>query len=267
MKRIILLSVAAAIGMLGLFVAAFFLVSSQAHASLSRRPAHGMDLLLEVSLLAAHSGSVAPMDQLKDALQKRTRRLGTRMHWEPVSETRVWIALPLTNAEQREIARGVITRSGILDFRLVHAQSDELVARGSLAPGHEELHQTVRRGDGKNSIVRLLVEKESAGGLTSRYVKQALVVRDTLTDIPQINFTLDSKGSAIFAEVTRENIGRRMAIVLDGELITAPVINSQIPGGRAVISGNFTVREAHEIAAILETPLPFPVKLIEERQF
>ena len=82
---------------------------------------------------------------------------------------------------------------------------------------------------------------------------------------PEIDFTLDSEGAEIFGQVTRDNIGRRLAIVLDGELQTAPVIQGAIEGGSGQITGQFTDQQAQELANVLENPLQAPVKIISEK--
>ena len=87
-----------------------------------------------------------------------------------------------------------------------------------------------------------------------------------MSNKPEIAFTMDDEGSKLFAEITKENIGHQLAIVLDGELYSAPVIQSEIPGGRGVINGSFDLREAFELANVLENPLEAPVKIMEERR-
>jgi preprotein translocase subunit SecD len=67
----------------------------------------------------------------------------------------------------------------------------------------------------------------------------------------QIDFTLTPKGKKQFAKATRENIGRRLAIIIDGKVVSAPVIRAEIPGGKGIISGSFTGQEATNIAAMI----------------
>lgn len=83
---------------------------------------------------------------------------------------------------------------------------------------------------------------------------------------PGVSIHFDAMGTKQFAEITRENINRRFAIVLDGRVISAPVVNQYIPTGTAVISGSFTNQEAHELALLLRSgALPAPLKVLEER--
>lgn len=86
------------------------------------------------------------------------------------------------------------------------------------------------------------------------------------TSEPVVNFKLDSDGTRLFAEMTRQNVGRPLAIVLDNQVITAPVIRSVIAGGSGEISGSFTTTEASNLALLLRAgALPAPLNVIEER--
>jgi preprotein translocase subunit SecD len=83
---------------------------------------------------------------------------------------------------------------------------------------------------------------------------------------PYVAITLDSRGARIFERVTSENVGRQLAIVLDGKVQSAPVIRERIGGGRAIISGSFTLDEARDLAIVLRAgALPAPVSIAEER--
>lgn len=83
---------------------------------------------------------------------------------------------------------------------------------------------------------------------------------------PVVAFTFKSIGAKKFATATRENVGRRLAIVLDGRVISAPVINSPITGGSGIITGNFSVKSANDLALLLRSgALPAPLEVVEER--
>jgi preprotein translocase subunit SecD len=93
---------------------------------------------------------------------------------------------------------------------------------------------------------------------------------DSQTNEPAVHLRLDGAGSKIFQEVTRENVNKRMAILLiekgKGEVITAPVIRSEIPGGRVQISGRMTTTEANDVALLLRAgSLAAPMEIVEER--
>jgi SecD/SecF fusion protein len=101
--------------------------------------------------------------------------------------------------------------------------------------------------------------------LTGKYVERANVSRNPLSNTPEILLRFDSEGSDKFAEITKANTGRFLAIVLDGVLYSAPRINEPITGGSASISGSFDIKEAFELANVLENPLEAPVRIEEER--
>lgn len=125
---------------------------------------------------------------------------------------------------------------------------------------------------------KLPVDSMLAGGQETGYLvlKRAVVVGGaSLKDArnaydengqPAVSFSFDNKGAKNFAVATRENVNKRLAIVLDGEVISAPVINSPITGGQGIITGNFSVESASELALMLRSgALPAPLRVIEER--
>lgn len=117
-------------------------------------------------------------------------------------------------------------------------------------------------GDGPNERYQL----EARVALEGRHISDAQLGFHPDTREPVVNFRLDSEGARRFADITTKNIGRPFAIVLDGKVITAPVIRSAITGGSGEISGNFTSASANDLALLLRAgALPAPLKVIEER--
>lgn len=108
------------------------------------------------------------------------------------------------------------------------------------------------------------LEKQVA--MEGSHIRDAQVGFNQQTGGTVVNFKLDGEGAKLFGVMTENNIGRALAIVLDGKVITAPVIRSEIPGGSGEISGNFTVAEANNLALLLRAgALPVPLHVIEER--
>ncbi len=102
--------------------------------------------------------------------------------------------------------------------------------------------------------------------LEGEHIHDAQLGFDQNTQEPVVNFRLDSEGGRLFAEMTRRNVGRALAIVLDDKVLTAPVIRDVIAGGSGEISGSFTVKEANELALMLRAgALPVPLDVVEER--
>ncbi len=102
--------------------------------------------------------------------------------------------------------------------------------------------------------------------LQGERLTQASAAIDSRTGGPVVSFRFDSEGAREFAEITRQNVGRQFAIVLDGKVISAPVIQEPILGGSGQIQGSFTVAETSSLAALLRAgALPVPLQIVEER--
>lgn len=107
---------------------------------------------------------------------------------------------------------------------------------------------------------------EERVAMAGEHIRDAHMAFNPDTGSPVVNFKLDDKGARLFGDMTRDNLGRPLAIVLDGEVITAPVIRSVIDGGRGEISGEFTSKEANDLALMLRAgALPAPLNVVEER--
>ena len=101
--------------------------------------------------------------------------------------------------------------------------------------------------------------------LTGDYIQDASMQYDN--NSPVVSFSLNKAGADIFGDLTEKNVGKRIAIVLDGSLISAPVVRDTISGGAGVISGNFTNEEANNLAIILKSgSLPTDISIIQEKQ-
>lgn len=102
--------------------------------------------------------------------------------------------------------------------------------------------------------------------MEGQHIRDARLAFNPETSEPVVNFKLDQEGARIFEDMTRENIGRPLAIVMDGSVITAPVVRSVIGGGSGEISGSFTASEAGNLALLLRAgALPAPLEVVEER--
>ena len=200
-----------------------------------------------------------------EVLRKRIDKFGVAEPViQPAGENRILIQMPGLSESETQSVTESIQKAAFLEFRMVHPQSDELIKEGRLAPGYEILKEKRKGKDGREMLVSYHVKIAAERGLTGKNVKRAVVNRDPLTSKPEIHFTLDSEGAEKFALITRENIGRQMAIVLDHELYSAPTIQGEIPGGSGQITGNFDLKEAMELANALENPLEAPVKIIQQ---
>ncbi len=194
-------------------------------------------------------------------LHNRINELGVA---EPVIQQqgldRIVVQLP--GVQDTAKAKDILGRTATLEVRMVDEGTEARAAEIGSGP--------VPFGDEKyldRNGQAVIVKKQVI--LTGENLTDAQPGFDGQTQEPTVNLTLDAKGSRIFKDITRENIGKRMAIVLfekgKGEVVTAPVIRSEIGGGRVQISGRMTTQEANDTALLLRAgSLAAPMEIIEE---
>jgi preprotein translocase subunit SecD len=180
-------------------------------------------------------------------------------------ENRVLIQLP--GIQDPERAKGLIGQTALLEFKLVDDRvSAEEALAGKLPEGDEILYERIidRQTKAERKIPYVVQSKRLLSG---EMLTDARVASDP--NAPgnwQVAIEFNAVGARIFGEVTEQNVGRRLAIILDGNVKSAPRINERIPSGKAVITGQFTVDEARDLAIVLrEGALPAPVNILEER--
>lgn len=129
----------------------------------------------------------------------------------------------------------------------------------------EDVSQKVKVDD--NGVVTLDINSRYVSTeLTGRFLKKSTLQFDPNTREPTVGLLFDDTGKELFAKITRENIGKTVAIYLDGELISNPVVREEIPNGEAFISGNFTPVEAKQLVGRLNSgALPVPVSLVSKQ--
>ncbi|MFA6542808.1 MAG: protein translocase subunit SecD, partial [Limisphaerales bacterium] len=209
----------------------------------------------------------ALVSQAIEVIRKRVDKFGVA---EPIivaeGEDRIVVQMPGLSQAERDAVRDALTKPAFLEFRMVHPDSDRMMAQGLMAPGHEVLMQRRKGQDGRDYLDRVLVKTKAERGLTGKFIERAGVIRDNVSNRPQITFKFNAEGGRIFGELTKEHTRERMAIVLDGELYSAPVINEPILGGSGVINGDFDLKEAWQLANVLENPLETPVRLLDTEE-
>jgi len=192
--------------------------------------------------------------------------MGAKIFWEPIAESQVRVFVATNKSMSGEAFGRALFSGGLLEFRLVHENSDELVHQGEVPVGYELLERENRLAEGAKRTEQVVVKDSPEPGLARNLIKHAAVSRDALGK-PQIDFVMRPEAASAFSVVTRANVGRRLAIILDGKLYSAPVIRSPIEAGRGQISGDFELREAFQLAAALEAPLSIPVKVVESKSY
>jgi len=207
------------------------------------------------------------LSQAVEVLRRRVDRFGVAEPIiQPAGADRILIQLPGLSEEDRNRAMTNIQKAAFLEFRLVHQNSSELMASGMIEPGYEILKERRRLPNGTETVTAYLVKKRPERGFTGKYLTRAMPDRDQMSGQPVIRFELNSAGAKLFGEITEANVGRQLAIVLDGALYSAPNIRGPILGGSGEISGSFSPEQAQELAAVLENPLEAPLKIIESRE-
>ncbi len=219
-------------------------------------------LTLTMKPEAARKVQEQALKQNITTLHNRINELGVA---EPVIQQqgleRIVVQLP--GVQDTAKAKDILGRTATLEVRMVdestEARSAEL-GQGAVPFGTERYLDRESRP--------LIVKKQVV--LTGDNLTDAQPGFDSQTQEPVVNLTLDAKGARIFKDVTRENVGKRMAIILfekgKGEVVTAPVIRTEIGGGRVQISGRMTTVEANDTALLLRAgSLAAPMEIIEER--
>jgi preprotein translocase subunit SecD len=179
-------------------------------------------------------------------------------------ENRILVQLPGVQDPAR--AKALIGKTALLEFKLVDERTDaESALRSGPPPGSEILYQRrIDKQTREERKVPFLVQKKAA--ITGRDVATARVSIDQNTSEPYVSVDFNASGARAFSELTDANVGKRLAIVLDGNIHSAPQIRERIPSGRAQITGGFSTEEATDLAIVLRAgALPAPVQVLEER--
>jgi len=177
---------------------------------------------------------------------------------------RILIQLPGIKDTGR--AKELIGKTALLEFKIVDETHDLGAALGGrVPPGSEILYQVEEDPKTRRDIkTPFLIKKRTL--LTGANLTEARVEIDSQYNDPYVSLKFDRKGARIFERITEENVRKRLAVILDNTVYTAPVIQEKIAGGEARITGNFTTEDARDLAIVLRAgALPAPVRILEER--
>jgi preprotein translocase subunit SecD len=200
------------------------------------------------------------MDQAVETIRNRIDQLGVR-ETTVAREGSDEILVQLPGIQDPERAKELIGKTAVLEFKLVddsHSVADAL--KNGPPPGDEILYGPPQPG-GRSPY---LVEKPTL--MTGDTVTDARVRPGGRLEGPYVTVDLNQRGAQIFDAITAQNVGRRLAIILDNTVYSAPVIKERIPGGHVQITGQFSFEQAHDLAIVLRSgSLPAPVEIEEER--
>ncbi|MBU2541374.1 MAG: protein translocase subunit SecD [Candidatus Omnitrophica bacterium] len=224
----------------------------------------GLDLKGGMHLVMRVDDSKLSQESKKDAVDRALEVIRNRIDEFGVKEPTIQrqgkngIIIQLPGITERGRAIDLIGQTALLEFKLVNNDPNLLKkALASEVPDGFEFKYLDEEP--------ILVEKKAS--LTGESLVDATVRFDqTSFNEPMVSLQFNSKGAKEFAEITKKNIGRRLAIILDGKIKSAPRINEAIPSGEAVITGRFTQSEAKDLAIVLRVgALPAPLYIEEER--
>jgi len=203
------------------------------------------------------------VSQAVETIRNRIDQFGVR---EPQivaeGEDRIVVQLPGVKDQQRAIE--LIGKTALLEFKLVdEGASVEEALKGNLPEGDQLLYvKNVDSRTGRLTKTPIVLKRRAV--LTGDSIKTARVNFQSQQGGAYVALSFDNRGARIFDRVTAENVKRRLAIVLDDTVYSAPVIQERISGGEAQITGSFTPEEASDLAIVLRAgSLPAPVKIIQ----
>ena len=201
------------------------------------------------------------MDSATDVVRRRIDSLGTR---EPTiirqGDTRIVVQVPgLTDPEELKDLLGQTAR---LEFKMLDTQATPAQIESGIPRAGSELVPGAVGGDYEGTVIAV----RRLGGVRGDSLIDAQQTFDPQTNEPAVSITFDSVGAERFAKLTTENVGQQFAIILDGEVLSAPVIREPIFGGSSQISGGFSVEKATSLSrALASGALPVDLTVIEER--
>jgi preprotein translocase subunit SecD len=200
------------------------------------------------------------MDTAKDVIDRRINAVGTL---EPtiIRQGNDRIVVQVPGMDDPEALKALIGKTAKLEFKLVDDQADpDETKAGKARIGSQVIPYTEGENGGALVAVRRL------GGISGDKLVRADATVNQQSNLPAVSIQFDTEGGQKFARMTQQFTGKQFAIILDGKVISAPVIEEPILGGSSIISGSFTTDSANQLAIALRSgALPIDLKVVEER--
>jgi protein-export membrane protein SecD len=233
----------------------------------------GSHLVYQADTSALKSDEIKDaMDSLRDVIERRVNVFGVA---EPIvqveskgiqnGDQRLIIELPGVTDVKQAIA--MIGQTPTLEFKTERPEGKQKDAiRAAIVKAQESLKNspniTPEQLIAKEPLLREDPEYISTP-LTGRFLERATLQFDQTTGVPSVSLQFNKEGSDLFAQITKDNVNKTVAIYLDGQPISTPVVREEIKGGKAEISGNFTPQEAKQLVGRLNSgALPIPISLL-----
>ncbi|MBN2333473.1 MAG: protein translocase subunit SecD [Deltaproteobacteria bacterium] len=206
------------------------------------------------------------IDQAVETMRNRIDQFGvSEPEIRPQADNRILVQLPGIKDTRRAI--DLIGKTALLEFKLVSESFDPRNLESGTLPDHLEVLYQQEYDPVTKKVVRqvpFVLEKESL--MTGEYIADAKVRFNSQFGEPYVAMDFNSQGAKLFDRITAENVKRRLAIILDNHVYSAPVIQERIAGGKAQISGRFSAKEARDLAIVLRAgALPAPIRILEKR--
>ena len=223
-------------------------------------------VFLKIDAKQAESIKKFAVDQSLETIRNRVDQFGvSEPEIIPQGKDRILIQLPGVKDPQRAI--NLIGKTALLEFKLLDEEHsvDDALNRGNIPPGSIVLYGSKIDPNTQRRIkVPYLLKKKTL--LTGDALEDARVQISNRFGEPYVGLKFDSQGARDFDRITAQNVNKRLAIVLDEVVHSAPVIQERISGGQAQITGTFTMEEARDLAIVLRAgALPAPVIILEQR--
>lgn len=239
----------------------------------------GQNLVLRISAKEVERIRNNAVDQALETIRNRIDQFGVS---EPTihrqGESEIVVQLPGVKDPKRAI--DLVGKTALLEFKLVDdASAAAALLPSNVEPGDEEkilqefadkippdtqilFDKKVNKETGAVRKMPMLLKKQAL--LTGSLLSEARVSLDTQFSEPSVSMSFNPEGAKLFEEITSSNVNKRLAIILDNNVYSAPVIREKIPGGNAQITGNFSMDEAKDLSIVLKAgALPAPLKMLQ----
>ena len=262
------LSLALTASLVALCLSSLFVKGEDGQWKIKIKP--GLDLKGGTQFLLELAGEAdgSAVDQAVEVIRKRVDTVGVAEPViQPVGDKRIIVQIPGVSEADKASYRRQLEKVAKLEFALVHPESDAIVEKAQgKTPEVSFDYQVLKlrdRGAG-GAVVETPIVVKRRPEMSGKNVASAFRSVDQLGR-PVVIIEFNAEGRDKFGKLTEQNIGRRMAVVLDGEVYSAPVIRTAIYGSCEISGGNMSITEAEELASVLKNPLENPVSIVDER--
>jgi len=218
---------------------------------------------LQVDAGAATNRVQARAQTIRVLRERLSRTSVSRLELKPQGDDLIAIRLRGVSESEDKTVRRLLVRPGLLEFRAVHAQSEELIGSKGASPGFEPLPVKNPTLASTNQQA-YLVSEQPVRGFTGKNIERAWIFRDRATGRSTIGLRFSPPGAALLREVTRDTVGRRLAIVLDREVLATPLIEEEVTVPHFTVPTRLSDRENNEVLNLVQHPLPVRLKIVEE---